>query len=71
MRIGAAYGVSCVGCCWALMLVLFGVGLGSVGVDVRLGALMAVEKNTAIGPRVGAPVGVLLIAAAASIAIFG
>jgi predicted metal-binding membrane protein len=71
VRIGVAYGVSCVGCCWALMLVLFGVGLGNVAWMFALGAVMALEKNTAIGPRVGAPVGVLLIAAAAGVALFG
>ena len=62
---------SCVGCCWALMLVLFGVGLGNVAWMFAIGAVMAVEKNTAIGPRVGAPVGALLIAAAAGVALFG
>jgi len=70
-RIGVAYGVSCVGCCWALMLVLFGVGLGNVAWMFALGAVMAVEKNTAIGPRIGAPVGLVLVAVAIGVAVLG
>ena len=64
MTIGAAYGVSCVGCCWALMLVMFGLGTASAAWMLGVGAIMAVEKNTAAGPRLSAPVGVLLIVAA-------
>lgn len=70
-RIGMAYGASCVGCCWALMLVLFGLGTASVAWMLALGAVMAVEKNTAIGPRISAPIGVVLLAAAAWFAVFG
>jgi predicted metal-binding membrane protein len=69
VRIGAAYGASCVGCCWAIMLVLFGLGTASVAWMLGAGTLMAIEKNTAVGPRLSAPIGVALLAAGAWVAL--
>ena len=48
---GIAHGAFCVGCCWSLMLVMFGVGLGSLSAMLALGALTAVEKNLPWGRR--------------------
>ena len=42
---GIAHGAFCVGCCWSLMLVMFGVGLGSLTAMLVLGGLTAIEKN--------------------------
>lgn len=42
--IGAAYGWSCVSCCWALMAVMFAVGTGNPGWMLALGAAMTAEK---------------------------
>ena len=61
---GIAHGAFCVGCCWSLMLVMFGVGLGSVAAMLALGALTAVEKNLPWGHRLTRPLGVALILAA-------
>ena len=61
---GIAHGAFCVGCCWSLMLVMFGVGLGSVTAMLALGAVTAVEKNLPSGRRLTRPLGVLLILAA-------
>jgi predicted metal-binding membrane protein len=44
VHIGARYGLSCVGCCWALMLVMFGLGAGNPAWMLTLGSVMAVEK---------------------------
>jgi predicted metal-binding membrane protein len=60
LRIGLADGVSCVGCCWALMLLLFGVGSGNPAWMLAIGAVMAVEKNVEGGRRTSAPLGVVL-----------
>jgi predicted metal-binding membrane protein len=60
--LGFHHGVFCVGCCWALMLILFVVGTGSIGWMLLLGAIMAAEKNLAWGRYLSAPVGVLLLA---------
>jgi predicted metal-binding membrane protein len=61
---GLAHGAFCVGCCWSLMLVMFGVGLGSVTAMLALGALTAVEKNLPWGRRLTHPLGAILILAA-------
>jgi predicted metal-binding membrane protein len=62
-RLGVAHGLFCVGCCWSLMLVMFGVGLGSTAWMLILGAITAIEKNTAWGRRLGRPLGVGLLLA--------
>lgn len=64
LHLGAAHGLFCVGCCWSLMLLMFLVGAGSLGVMLILGALMAMEKNFRWGQRLSAPLGFLLLAAA-------
>lgn len=63
-RLGVAHGAFCVGCCWSLMLVMFGLGLGSVAWMLALGAVMAIEKNAPFGRRIGRPLGVMLVLAA-------
>jgi len=61
-HLGLHHGLFCVGCCWSLMLLMVGVGLGSLGWMLILGALMAVEKNVQWGNRLSAPLGFGLIA---------
>src|SRR5919106_1506478 len=58
---GIAHGAFCVGCCWSLMLVMFGVGLGSVTAMLALGGLTAIEKNLPSGRRLTRPSGVALV----------
>lgn len=62
LRMGFRHGLFCVGCCWALMLLMFVVGTGSVGWMLALGAVMAVEKNMPWGRRISRPLGALLLA---------
>ena len=61
-RLGMDHGVFCVGCCWALMLLMFVVGSASVGWMLALSAVMAAEKNLPGGQRLSAPLGLALIA---------
>ena len=61
LTMGIAHGAFCVGCCWSLMLVMFGVGLASLSAMLVLGAITAVEKNLPAGRRISRPLGVLLI----------
>ncbi len=73
LRLGLAHGVFCVGCCWALMLLMFVVGTGSVGWMLALGAVMALEKNLA-GPgllsrHLGTALGIALLAGASAITV--
>jgi predicted metal-binding membrane protein len=67
LKLGAHHGVFCVGCCWALMLLMFAVGSGNVAWMLGLGVVMAIEKNVSWGRRLSAPLGVGLLAAAVAI----
>ena len=62
LRLGIDHGLFCVGCCWALMLVTFVVGMGSIGWMLLLAAAMAAEKNLRRGTMLRAPVGLALLA---------
>ena len=64
MTMGIAHGAFCVGCCWSLMLVMFGVGVSSVSAMLALGGLTAIEKNLPWGRRLTRPLGVALVLAA-------
>lgn len=67
LLLGTNHGVFCVGCCWALMLLMFVVGTGNVGWMLVLGAVMGIEKNAAWGRKLSQPLGLTLIAWAALI----
>lgn len=59
--LGVNHGIFCVGCCWALMLLMFGIGVGNVAWMLALGAVMALEKNFAWGRKLTAPLGFALV----------
>ena len=61
LRLGLDHGLFCVGCCWTLMLLMFGVGAGNLGWMLLLGGVMAVEKNMPWGRRLSSPLGVFLV----------
>ncbi|CAN0625604.1 conserved membrane protein of unknown function [Burkholderia multivorans] len=63
-ELGARHGLFCVGCCWALMLLMFIVGTGSLGWMLALAAAMAAEKNAAWGRQLSAPLGAALLGGA-------
>src|SRR5207237_1780194 len=65
--LGVHHGLFCVGCCWLLMLLMFAVGVGSLGWMLALGAVMALEKNVGWGRRLSAPLGAALLLAAAGV----
>ncbi len=54
------HGVFCVGCCWAMMLLMFAVGGVNLGWMLSLGTVMFVEKAVAWGRWITAPAGALL-----------
>lgn len=60
-RLGVDHGIFCVGCCWSLMLLMFVVGMGSIGWMLALGTVMAVEKNMPWGKKLSAPLGLILL----------
>ena len=67
LALGFDHGVFCVGCCWALMLLMFVVGTGSLAWMLGLAAVMAAEKNLPGGRRLRTPLGLALIAGAIGI----
>lgn len=60
LRVGALHGVYCVGCCWALMLLMFAIGGAHLGWMLVLAAVMFVEKAVAWGRRVTVAAGLAL-----------
>jgi predicted metal-binding membrane protein len=68
--LGVHHGLFCVGCCWALMLLMFAVGTGNVGWMLLLGAVMAIEKNLPGGRRFAAPVGAVLLVGGVLIVLY-
>jgi predicted metal-binding membrane protein len=71
LLLGSRHGAFCVGCCWALMLLMFVVGTANIGWMLILGAVMAAEKNLPGGRRLAAPLGAMLLLSALSVAIAG
>ena len=62
-RLGVAHALSCLGCCWALMLIMFATGVGSLAWMLGLTAIMVLEKTASWGHRLVAPTGLVLVAA--------
>jgi predicted metal-binding membrane protein len=63
-RLGFGHALYCVGCCWALMLLMFAAGVAHLAWMGVLAAIMFVEKATPAGDRVVAPVGAAFAALA-------
>jgi predicted metal-binding membrane protein len=61
-RVGVEEGFACLGCCWAMMAVMFAAGLMNLAAMALLGALMGGEK-LASGHKATYFLGVLLIIA--------
>ncbi|WP_416140433.1 DUF2182 domain-containing protein [Halomonas sp. HK25] len=59
--LGLRHGAFCLGCCWALMLVMFVVGIANLAWMAPLAALMLYEKLGRHGARLVRPVGAALI----------
>lgn len=59
-KLGLRQGLFCLGCCWAMMLVMFAVGVMNVVWMAGLGILMTIEKLTS-GKRLTYAIGVGLI----------
>lgn len=61
-RLGLRHGAFCLGCCWPLMLVAFGIGVGSIPLMLGLAAVMLVAKTAANGHRIVRPAGFGMLA---------
>ena len=70
LRVGVHHGGYCLGCCWALMVILVAVGVMNVAAMVGLAALVLIEKTWRWGPAVGRLAGVAALALAVAIIWF-
>jgi predicted metal-binding membrane protein len=68
-RLGAAHGTYCVGCCWALMLLLFAAGVMNLWAIVLLTLLVGFEKLVPLGVWSARTSGALLVACGAALAL--
>jgi predicted metal-binding membrane protein len=62
---GMRHGLLCLGCCWALMLLLFAFGAMNLLWVVLLALMVAIEKLAPHGPLIGRALGVAMIGVAA------
>lgn len=69
-RIGRGHGLFCLGCCWALMLLMFAAGLANLTWMAALAALMAYEKIGRHGRDITAPAGIALIGLGLAVLVF-
>lgn len=60
-RLGLRHGMFCLGCCWALMLVMFGVGVGNLAWMAALAGVMTIEKAVPGGRRLSPVVGIVML----------
>lgn len=67
-RAGLSHGTYCLGCCWALMALLFVGGVMNLWWIVGLTVYVALEKLSPWGGRLSGVTGILLIAAGAALA---
>jgi predicted metal-binding membrane protein len=68
LRIGTAHGAYCLGCCWALMVVLLAVGLMNLVAMVGLTAVVLLEKTWSRGRTLARAVGVAALVLAVVVA---
>lgn len=64
-RLGFGHGLFCLGCCWALMLVMFAAGVAVLWWMAALTAVMVYEKTGRYGPLLTPVVGAGLLALSA------
>jgi predicted metal-binding membrane protein len=67
-RLGVRQGLYCLGCCWAMMLIMFAVGVMNVAWMAGLAMIMTAEKLQS-GRRLSHVIGVTSIAAGAAVAV--
>jgi len=61
LRVGLHHGTYCIGCCWALMVVLIPLGVMNIAAMAGLAAVIFIEKLWRLGPAFSRVVGVVLI----------
>jgi predicted metal-binding membrane protein len=71
LRLGAAHGLYCLGCCWALMLLLFVGGVMNLAWIAALAALVLAEKYAPLRWRLSEALAVALLAGGVGLIVAG
>ncbi|MFB2891810.1 DUF2182 domain-containing protein [Aerosakkonemataceae cyanobacterium BLCC-F50] len=69
-NLGIRHGLYCLGCCWALMLVMFAVGVGHLAWMLILTGIMVLEKTSPWSHKLIPAVGILLICGGTSVVLY-
>jgi predicted metal-binding membrane protein len=64
---GVRHGAYCLGCCWALMVILIAVGVMNVAAMIGLAVVVLIEKTWGWGPAAGRVAGVAALGLAAAV----
>lgn len=70
-RLGREHGLFCLGCCWALMLVMFAAGVANVAWMAALAAVMVYEKVGRQGRVLTPAIGVALLVVGLVVLVVG
>ena len=68
-RLGIVHGAYCLGCCWALMLLLFAAGIMNLVWIAGLAILVLLEKLAPFGDALTKPIAVLLLLGGAALMV--
>ena len=68
-RAGLSHGTYCLGCCWALMVMLVAFGVMNIPAMIGLALVIALEKTWRYGEHVARAVGVAAVAYAAALIV--
>ena len=68
-RMGIVHGAYCVGCCWALMLLLFAGGVMNLLWIAVLSIIVVIEKTAPFGRTFGRVLGALLLAVGSALLV--
>lgn len=71
LELGLRHGLFCLGCCWALMLLMFAVGVANLTWMAALTALMVYEKTGQLGEWVARYAGATFLLMAVVVALTG
>jgi len=70
VRMGAAHGIYCFGCCWGLMMILFVMGVMHLGWMAAIGALILLEKVIPSGKWISNAIGAVFMAVGTLVMLF-
>ena len=70
VRMGAAHGVYCFGCCWGLMMILFVMGIMHLGWMAAIGALILLEKIVPSGKWISHAIGAVFVVVGVIVMLF-